>query len=167
MPRLATAVLLSALVVACDELTTSTQPTVIDLDACYDEGYRDGAASVACSPTHRYENGRRDVIVDGERFHHEDACTLHGAPAALDEAAARRWACDRMLRSDVDVPGAEFRDVVASLDGWTDLDGGGQESFHYRRSGGGDSTLDAAAAEPSEWRRHVRLAVERALGCRY
>ena len=169
MNRLPAAVLLSALLLACDEFATSTQPTIVDLDACYDEGYDAGVASVEpaeCPPTHRYENAGRDVIVDGERFHHEDACTLHDAPSAFDEEAAREWACDRMLRAFVDVPGSSFVDVIASLDGATELDGGGRESFHYRRSGGGDSTLHAAAAEPAEWRRRVRAAVERAFGCR-
>ena len=175
MMRVATAALIAGIVIACDVAVSPTGPTVCDLDAAFDDGHAAGVASVErpeCPPTHRYENGRRDVLVDGERFHHEDACVLHEhvptcddcEPAGDDEH--REWACDRLLRAAVDVPGPSFRDAIASVDGFTTLADGTTESYHYRRSGGGDSTLTAAEAEPGEWRRRVLEAAERALGCR-
>ena len=170
MQRLCIAIIGAAIIVACGE-STPTQPSfVCDYDATYDDGFRAGVQSVAqepCAPTHRYENDRRDVIVDGRRFHHEDYCTLNDripepTDHPLDIEAAREWACQELRYAYVEAPGHSFRLAVGRVWGTTQDDTG---AYTISFDTDTDARLAGAEANANEWGRRVRESARAALRC--
>ena len=162
--RICIAVLAAAIIIACAE-RTPTQPTIVECgqDEARAEGFAAGQASVVCAVPepivgNAYPEG--SIVWQGRVYVPE----AHWTPTEPPTDTPLQWACREVAYAPaalVVVPGSSFREVVATVDGWTPTDAG-SESFHYP----GDGTmLTSATPHSTQWVERVRQGARELLKC--